>query len=302
MSTRAAIYCRISKDREKDPAKRGLGVERQEHECRELAERRGLDVVGVFSDNDVSAYSGKRRPEWERLVDDIKAGVIDVVVAWAPDRLTRSTKELEALIDLLDAHRVDVVTVMTGQYDLTTPGGRLVARQIGAVARYESELKSGRIKLKQGELARNGRSTEDRCPTGTDSSAKVRLTSRPVDRADRAGDGAADHRGLVAAGIERDLNARGVPAPAGGKWRYGQVRRVLLTPSIAGLRKYQGEAVGKAGWDEIVARSTWEPVSPSVRPGPEADPPGADLHPVGLGVHRGRGADGVAAGPVEERG
>ena len=54
----AAIYVRISQDR----GGAGLGVERQEHECRALAQRLGWTVVDVYCDNDLSAFSGRRRP------------------------------------------------------------------------------------------------------------------------------------------------------------------------------------------------------------------------------------------------
>ncbi|MEB0014852.1 recombinase family protein, partial [Glaciimonas sp. Cout2] len=55
---RAAIYVRISRDR----VGAGLGVERQEDDCRVLAKQMGLEVVRVLVDNDISAYSGKKRP------------------------------------------------------------------------------------------------------------------------------------------------------------------------------------------------------------------------------------------------
>jgi site-specific DNA recombinase len=54
---RAAIYCRISQDR----AGAGLGVERQREDCAALADRLGWNVVETFTDNDLSAYSGKPR-------------------------------------------------------------------------------------------------------------------------------------------------------------------------------------------------------------------------------------------------
>jgi hypothetical protein len=58
---RAAIYCRISDDREGA----GLGVARQEADCRERAERLGWVVAGLYVDNDLSAYSGRVRPEYD---------------------------------------------------------------------------------------------------------------------------------------------------------------------------------------------------------------------------------------------
>jgi len=148
---RAAIYCRISDDREG----RGLGVARQERECRELAARKGWEVVGVFTDNDISAYARKPRPAYRALLDALRD--LDVVVVFAADRLTRHPAELEELIEQLEAHRVDVAPVTGGERDLTTPDGRLVARIEGAVARRESEAKAARTRSKQRELAEAGR-------------------------------------------------------------------------------------------------------------------------------------------------
>ncbi|WP_276322862.1 recombinase family protein [Streptomyces sp. F001] len=66
---RAAIYCRISQDR----GDAGLGVARQEEDCRALCARAGWDVVAVCPDNDVSPYSGAPRPKWQELLADIQA-------------------------------------------------------------------------------------------------------------------------------------------------------------------------------------------------------------------------------------
>jgi DNA invertase Pin-like site-specific DNA recombinase len=57
----AVIYTRISKDR----TGAGLGVERRTEDCRELADRLGLTVADVLTDNDMSAYKRKKRPGYE---------------------------------------------------------------------------------------------------------------------------------------------------------------------------------------------------------------------------------------------
>src|SRR4051812_36154319 len=89
---RAGIYVRISKadDEEGD----SLGVQRQEDDCRAEAKRRGWPVLGFYSDDGRSAYSGKSREHYVRLCDDLKSGVIDAVVVWDVDRLHRSPREL----------------------------------------------------------------------------------------------------------------------------------------------------------------------------------------------------------------
>jgi site-specific DNA recombinase len=90
----AGIYARISYVRREDGTKERLGVERQVPPCRELARRKGWTLVEpVYEDNDLSAFSGKRRPGYEQLLADAKAGRINVIVAWHADRLTRQPIE-----------------------------------------------------------------------------------------------------------------------------------------------------------------------------------------------------------------
>ena len=61
--------------------------------CRELARRKGWAVIEpAYEDNDLSAFSGKRRPGYEQLLADAKAGRINVIVAWHADRLTASQR------------------------------------------------------------------------------------------------------------------------------------------------------------------------------------------------------------------
>lgn len=151
----AGLYVRISDDREGA----GLGVKRQETDCRELAERLGWQVVDTYVDNDLSAYTGQPRESYNRLLEDVRTGRVDSILVWHNDRLHRHPIELEQFIKLLEENRVPVQTVKAGEFDLATPTGRLVARQIGSVARYESEHKAERIKAKHVELARAGRST-----------------------------------------------------------------------------------------------------------------------------------------------
>src|SRR4030067_500544 len=80
---RAAIYARISSD----PQGRRLGVERQIADCERLAADLGWEVHDTYVDNDTSAWSGKARPEYQRLCEDIKAGTGEALVGGAADRL-----------------------------------------------------------------------------------------------------------------------------------------------------------------------------------------------------------------------
>ncbi len=158
----AIIYARISNDDKGDL----LGVDRQERLCRELAERRGLDVVRVITDDDVSAYSRKPRPGFEDLLEAMKAGEADVVVVYNTDRLYRRLTDFERLIDVVEVTGTQVHTVAGGDFDLSTSNSQIMAGVLGAFARGESKKISERSKVKHDELAARGRAPGGRAPYG----------------------------------------------------------------------------------------------------------------------------------------
>jgi DNA invertase Pin-like site-specific DNA recombinase len=155
---RAAIYCRISRDKRGE----GLGVERQEQACRELAQAHGWAVTQVYVDNDVSAYNRSvSRPRYAAMLHAIKAEQFDKVVVWDADRLHRRNVELEPYIDATESAGVDTHVVTAGHYDLSTVSGRMTARIIGAVAQQESEHKAERIRAAQLQARRAGKPRTD---------------------------------------------------------------------------------------------------------------------------------------------
>lgn len=246
MPTATAIYCRISQD----STGTALGVARQEKDCRQWAERQGWTVADVLIDNDRSAYSGRRRPEYQRLLEGIEAGTYDSLVTWHPDRLHRSPVELEAFIELVERHHLTVAMVTAGDYDLGTPDGRLSARIVGAVARKESEDKSRRIRRKHLELAETGKvSGGGRRPFGYE---RDRVTIRPDEAAV-----VRDAIGRVIAGeslrsITLGWQGRGIETVTGAAWSPTTVRRLLSSGRIAGMRAHHGKIVGPAEWPAIV--------------------------------------------------
>src|SRR5258705_9485584 len=112
---RAFIYLRISEDKTGEKA----GVERQLEDCTALAKRERATVVEVFCDNDISAYSGKRRPDFENLLDAMKNEPGALVICWHTDRLYRSMKDLERFIEIAEAARISIKSVTSGELDLS---------------------------------------------------------------------------------------------------------------------------------------------------------------------------------------
>src|SRR5438552_2151635 len=130
---RATIYARLSQDRSGD----SLGITRQLELCRAKAAELGWVVAAEHVDRDISAYSRKRRPGWERLLADLQSGAIDGVVAVDQDRLARRLSELGRFIDICEKTGA-LLVLLSGEVDLTTADGRLRAHILGAVSENES--------------------------------------------------------------------------------------------------------------------------------------------------------------------
>jgi site-specific DNA recombinase len=250
----AGVYCRISQDR----GGAGLGVERQEQDCRELAAAHGLTVTKVYTDNDISAYSGKKRPGYLALLEAIEARAIEAVLTWHPDRLHRSPLELEHYITLSERHNVTTHSVTAGRWDLSTPSGRYMARSIGNNARYESEHKSERIRRARQQQAKAGDWHGGPRPYGYEPDG---MTVREPEAAVIAATATAVVSGVSLRSLVRDLNQRGVPTTTGkGHWTSQQLRDILIRPRTAGLSIHQGQVVGPGQWPALIDESTWRAV------------------------------------------
>jgi len=245
MNRRAVIYARISRDK----VGAGLGVERQVTDCRELAQRLGWDVVNEHSDNDLSAYSGKPRPGYRGLLVDLEAGRADAVLAWHTDRLHRSPVELEHFISVCEPRGVPTHCVKAGELDLATPSGRMIARQLGAVARYEVEHAIERQKAAKLQAARAGKWRGGRRPYGWESDGVTVVPSEAAvvtDAAERV------LAGESLNSVARGLNGAGHQTSTGGRWTSLNLRDVLMRARNFGKVEHHGELIADAVWAPIL--------------------------------------------------
>jgi len=137
MQKRAAIYVRVSTDKQT--------VENQVRELRQVAERRGWQVVEQYSDAGISGAKGRKdRPDLDRMLNDAKRRKFDVVMAWAIDRLGRSLIDLLGTIQDLEAVGVDLYLDQQA-IDTTTPAGKLMFQVTGAFAEFERSMIRQRV-------------------------------------------------------------------------------------------------------------------------------------------------------------
>jgi site-specific DNA recombinase len=246
----AAIYTRISHD----PTGERLGVQRQEEDCRAEARRRGWLVSAVYEDDDRSAYSLKKpRPQYQRMLRDIQLGLRDGVMIWRLDRLHRQPRELEEFIVVCDKHQVQLATV-TGDVDLSTSQGRLLARAWGAFAAHESEVKGERLSRAFEDRARRGL----RHYTGRNYGYTSRMAINPREAVVITEAAARILRGESMGSVCRDLNRRRIPTARNTIWHATSLRAILVSPRIAGMSTYHGEIVGKGQWKGVIPRAQSE--------------------------------------------
>jgi site-specific DNA recombinase len=254
----AAIYTRQSKDKTGEEA----GVGRQLKECLELAAT--LDDVKVIhrlSDNDISATTGKRRPDFEKLVKLIEAGEIDTVICWHPDRLYRKLRDLVPLMDLAVKHPINIVSVQTSDLDLNTPTGRMTAGILGSVASQEGEHRTARQKSSYKDSAASGAWGFSHRPFGYERTLDGRVVQVPAEAVVVAQAFEDYYGGKSHHAIVTDLNTRNPPVKTatGRSWSITQLREVLKNGRYAGINYYLGVEQAEPGnWEPIISRDLWE--------------------------------------------
>jgi DNA invertase Pin-like site-specific DNA recombinase len=234
---RAARYLRQSKDSTE-------GIERQDARTAALVEARGWRDAGTYIDNDVSASKSRAKgTAWARLLADRDAGLIDVVVAVDLDRLARSTRDLNTLID----HGLMAVTI-DGEIDLTTADGEFRASMLAAIARFEVRRKGERQTRANGQRAAKGG-----VPKGTRALGYATDGEVLPDEADtvRALFDAFD-KGETLRGLSREHGMP--PSTIRGILTNGRYagQRVYMRPVEPGSRQFVREVVGLGNWTPIV--------------------------------------------------
>ena len=138
MTKRVALYARCSTaDRQT--------TENQIRDLRAVAEQHGWTVAGVFDDDGISGgVPREERPAMQRLLCAIARREIDMVAAWAVDRLGRSLIDLLGLLGELHAKKIDLYLHQQG-LDTSTPAGRAMFQMLGLIAEFERAMIRDRV-------------------------------------------------------------------------------------------------------------------------------------------------------------
>lgn len=287
MTRRAAIYCRMSRTSDTDVSDVGLAgnptwlverlgslgvhprayspaIIRQLADCLLVADRKGWPFSSrsqIYIDDDASAsaFSRKTRREYWRLLRDIEAGEIFGVISAVEDRTHRQVLELAEFVDLCREHGVLAVTP-DAEYNASD------AEQVSTWfirvrhAQAEVEKTSERLRRQQLQEAERGAPKVGGIRAfGTQGAGRSWVSAERARHEQGLIREAADRviAGDSLRGIVRDWARRGVATPTGGTWATTGLRKLLLSPRIAGYREHLGKLY-LGTWDPIIPPEKWQ--------------------------------------------
>ncbi|WMI33372.1 serine integrase [Streptomyces phage Provolone] len=228
-----------------------LGVKRQQKKNASRAD--GLDwriATPLYVDNNLSAFKKEvTRDAFEAMLEDLEAGVIDGIVVYNLDRLTRQVSELERVIDIYDkgrkAGRQMYFATTEGIIDLATDDGITLARVMVVFANKASRDTARRVAAKHQEIRDEGRNVGGGRPFGWDwaegeDGRRVHVVNElEADAIRKAAVGLTDGS-MTWRGVVREWTERGFTTPRGRHWTPQAVKGVMRSPRLAGWLVHKG--------------------------------------------------------------
>lgn len=147
----AGIYIRVSTF---DQTREGFSLREQEERLKEFCKFKRYNIYKVYQDAGISAKNDKR-PAYQEMIEDVKKGNINVIVALKLDRLTRSVYDIEKLMKFVNDYECDI-DCMADESNTTTSNGRMVMRIMTSVSQNEIEKCSERTKFGMAGAIKNG--------------------------------------------------------------------------------------------------------------------------------------------------
>jgi DNA invertase Pin-like site-specific DNA recombinase len=176
---RCAVYTRVSTDQGLEQEFNSLDAQYDSSMAyiRSQAHAGWTLLRGKYDDGGFSG-ADTDRPALQRLLDEVRAGKIDVIVVYKVDRLTRSLADFAKLVELFDQHNVSFVSV-TQQFNTTTSMGRLTLNVLLSFAQFEREVTSERIRDKIAASKRKGLWVGGMVPLGYDTKGRKITVNEP---------------------------------------------------------------------------------------------------------------------------
>lgn len=231
---RTAIYIRVSTD---EQAKEGYSIRAQTERLKAYCVSQGWSVVDFFIDDGISAKDMKR-PELKRMIKLIEQDLVDCVLVYKLDRLTRSVLDLYKLLEVFDKHNCKFKSA-TEVYDTTSAMGRMFITIVAALAQWERENLSERVRMGMEQKAREGKWVMNLPPFGYDIDRENDTLIINEDEAKlvrKIYDLYLSGKGMNK--IANNLNQMNIKTKAGGNWYNQKIGYLLTNPIYIGTMRY----------------------------------------------------------------
>jgi site-specific DNA recombinase len=227
---KVAVYVRVSTE---EQAKEGYSISAQKERLTAYCMSQGWEIVNFYVDE---GYSAKNmdRPELKRMIKHIQEGLIECVLVYRLDRLTRSVLDLYKLLELFEKHNCKFKSA-TEVYDTTTAMGRMFITIVAALAQWERENLGERVRMGMQEKARQGKWVPNQAPYGYDidlENDKLKINAFEASVVRRIFDMYLS--GMGTSKIAAILNQEGIKTKNNANWRSFSIRYILRNPLYAG--------------------------------------------------------------------
>ena len=277
MPIHCGIYCRVSVVEAADPEQNSIEAQRTTCEHYVQVQRdKAWTVTGVYED---AGCSGKdmERPAMRRLLDDVRSGRVDVVIAYKIDRVSRSLRDMMGFLSVLEDAGATFVAA-TQSFDTSTSAGSLLLNVLMSFAEFERQVCVERTQLRMRSRAQAGKWNGGMVPLGYDYDRERQLLTPDPIQADaiRSVFGLAIEHGQVSV-VRDEANARGYrtkvrqaasgadPQVGGRPFTHDGIKGIIHNPIYAGLIRC-GDELFPGIHEPLVTEEVWRAANRAIDP------------------------------------
>ncbi|CEG29604.1 recombinase family protein [Bacillus sp. B-jedd] len=237
---KVAVYIRVSTE---EQAKEGYSISAQKQRLKAYCIAQDWNIAGFYVDEGISAKN-MQRDDLQRMLQDIKAGLIDCVLVYRLDRLTRSVLDLYKMLEIFDEYDCKFKSA-TEVYDTTTAMGRMFITIVAALAQWERENTGERVSMGFHEKTRQGKYPLNFRPYGYDLNLKTGELTINNEEAEvvRLIYDFYLNKGMGAGKICKYLNQNHIPTRRGNTWIAKPLMQILKNTLYSGTFVYGAETL-----------------------------------------------------------
>lgn len=255
----AGIYIRVSTE---DQVREGFSLGEQQEKLEGLCKYKGYEIYKVYKDAGISAKDMVHRPQFQAMLEDMKAGKINYIVAYKLDRVTRSVRDLETLISTLEKYNCYLICDRD-DVNTSSANGRFFVRMLTVLSQLEIEIVSERTKFGLGGAIKAGH-IPGSCPFGyyRDTDKTIKIDNSTKDIVIRIYQMYLEGKSYQQ--IANILNEEEIPSPVKGKWSDSTIEKIINNRIYMGdFERYKKDKTRESEIymnvvPAIISRAMWE--------------------------------------------